>query len=119
VILEFPSGKAVFAVGTQIAGFQRMHILGTAGHMEVMIPFNAPHDRPGTVAQDRGSILLDEVTRHEFPVTNQYTRMADDFARAITGDTDVPVSLEDALFNTKVLCAIFDSAAQGSWVDVK
>jgi predicted dehydrogenase len=119
VILEFPAGKAIFAVSTQVAGFQRVHILGTDGHLEVKIPFNAPNDRPLVVAQDRGNILLDEITKHEFPVVDQYTLMADAFAGAILQDSDVPVSLEDALFNTKVLAAIFESAEKGAWVDIK
>jgi predicted dehydrogenase len=118
VIMEFPSGQALFAVSTQVNAFQRMHILGTSGHLEVKIPFNAPNDRPCVVAQDRGSIMMDEITKHEYPVTDQYTLMGDDFSRAILEDGEVPVSLEDALNNTKVLTAIFESATQGKWVEI-
>jgi len=116
VLMEFPSGQAAFSVSTQLAGYQRVHVLGTAGHLEVKIPFNAPKERPCTVAQDRGSILLDEITVHEYTVSDQYTLMGDDFARAVMEDTDVPVSLEDALLNTKVLVAIFESAAKNKWI---
>jgi predicted dehydrogenase len=116
VIMDFPDGQAIFAVSTQVASFQRVHILGTKGHLEVKIPFNAPNDRPCTVAQDRGSILLDEITIHQYPVTDQYTRMGDDFSKAILEDKEVPVSLEDALENTKALAAVFESAATGRWV---
>jgi len=119
VIMEFPEGKAVFAVGTQLAPFQRMHIVGTRGHMEVKIPFNAPSDRPNVVLRDEGNILLDEVTKLEYPEVNQYRLMAEEFAQAVLGDGDVPVPLEDSLWNTKVLCAVFDSAEKGSWVEVK
>lgn len=118
VIMDFPSGQALFAVSTQITGFQRMHVLGTIGHLEVKIPFNAPNDRPCMVSQDRGSILLDEITTHEYPVADQYTFMGDQFSRAILEDKDVPVSLEDALDNTKVLTAIFESAKLNRWVEV-
>lgn len=118
VIMEFPSGQALFAVSTQLVPFQRMHIFGTDGHLEVKIPFNAPNDRPCTVAQDRGSILLDEITTHAYPVTNQYTLMADAFSKAILEDGEVPVSLEDALNNTRALTAIFESAKRREWVEV-
>lgn len=118
VIMEFPSGQALFAVSTQLVPFQRMHIFGTDGHLEVKIPFNAPNDRPCTVAQDRGSILIDEITTHAYPVTNQYTLMADAFSKAILEDGEVPVSLEDALNNTRVLTAIFESAKRREWVEV-
>ena len=118
VILEFPSGQAQFAVSTQLVPYQRMHIFGTEGHLEVHIPFNAPDDRPCTVAYDRGSILLDEISIRSFPVTDQYVRMGEDFSRAILEDTEVPVSLEDALCNTRVLTAIFESARTGGWTEV-
>jgi predicted dehydrogenase len=118
VIMEFPSGQAQFAVSTQLVPFQRMHIFGTDGHLEVKIPFNAPNDRPCTVAQDRGSILLDEITTHTYPVSNQYTLMADGFSKAILEDAEVPVTLEDAVNNTRALTAIFESAKCRAWVEV-
>ncbi len=118
VIMEFPSGQAIFSVSTQLVGYQRMHFFGTKGHLEVQIPFNAPNDRPCIVAQDRGSILLDEITSHAYPVTDQYTIQGDAFSKAILEDTEVPVTLEDALHNTRVLTAIFESADTGKWVTV-
>jgi len=116
VILEFPSGQSVFSVSTQLVPYQRLHLFGTLGHLEVRIPFNAPNDRACTVNQDIGSILLDEITTHSYPVMDQYTLMGDAFSRAILSNGEVPVPLEDALNNTKVLCAIFDSAKSGQWV---
>lgn len=118
VLLDFPSGQAMFAVSTQLVPFQRFHVFGTSGHLEVKIPFNAPRDRACTVAQDKGNILLDEITTHAYPVSDQYTLMSDAFSKAILTDGDVPVSLEDALHNTKVLVAIFESAQDGKWVDI-
>ncbi len=118
VIMEFPSGQAIFSVSTQLVAYQRMHLYGTKGHLEVKIPFNAPNDRACTVAQDIGSILLDEITIHSYPVADQYTLMSDAFSKAILSDGEVAVPLEDALNNTKVLCAIFDSAKSGKWVEL-
>ena len=118
VMMEFPSGQAQFAVSTQLVPYQRMHIFGTGGHLEVQIPFNAPNDRPCIVTQDRGSILLDEITTHEYPVTDQYTQMADAFSKAVQEDAEVPVTLEDALNNTRVLTAIFKSTGSREWVKV-
>ncbi len=118
VVLEFPSGQAQFAVSTQLVPYQRMHIFGTGGHLEVQIPWNAPSDKPNSVTQDRGSILLDEITTHTYPVANQYTSMADAFSKAVMNDEEVPVTLEDALNNTRVLTAIFKSAKQREWVEI-
>jgi predicted dehydrogenase len=118
VLMDFPSGQALFAVSTQLVPYQRFHVFGTGGHLEVKIPFNAPKDRSCTVAQDKGSILLDEITTHSYPVADQYTLMSDAFSKAILTGGEVPVSLEDALGNTKVLVAIFESENSGKWVDI-
>ena len=118
VIMEFPSGQAIFSVSTQLVPFQRMHILGTSGHLEVRIPFNAPNDRSCEVHQDSGSILMDEITIHAYTVADQYTLQGDDFSKAILDDTEVPVSFEDAYNNTRVLTAIFESSRTGKWVDL-
>ena len=46
-ILEFPGGRHLtFTVGTQMSAHQRVTIVGEAGRIEIMIPFNAPPDRP-------------------------------------------------------------------------
>jgi predicted dehydrogenase len=118
VIMEFPSGQAVFSVSTQLVRYQRFHIFGTTGHLEVKIPFNAPADRPCKVGQDDGDVLLEDYTVHIYSVTDQYRLMGNDFSRAIVEDTQVPVPLEDALKNTRVLTAIFESSRTGKWVDI-
>ena len=54
------SGKkkrgAGFSFGsTQMSPYQRMHICGTKGRIEVEIPFNAPPDKPCRIFVDDGS----------------------------------------------------------------
>src|ERR1700756_2407953 len=49
-ILEFPSGQSIFTCSTQGAYFQRMYFLGTAGRVEIEIPWNAPNDRPWRIS---------------------------------------------------------------------
>ena len=118
VMMEFPSGQAQFAVGTQLVPYQRMHIFGTGGHLEVKIPWNAPNDRSCRVAQDTGDILLNKIEIREYPVVDQYTLMGDAFSKAILENAEVPVTLEDGLKNTRVLSAIFESASRAQWVHV-
>jgi len=118
VIMEFPSGQALFAVSTQLVRYQRVQIFGTTGHLEVRIPFNAPDDRPCKVGQDEGDVLLEDYTIHIYSVTDQYRMMGNEFSRAILEDKGVPVSLEDALYNTRVLTAVFESSRSGKWVDI-
>jgi len=94
VILEYPQGHASFTCSTQLVPYQKMHIFGTTGHIEIEIPFNAPPDKPTRI------FVNDEA--EEFPVCDQYTIQGELFSRAILEDTEVPVPLEDALKNMMV-----------------
>jgi predicted dehydrogenase len=102
VILEYPQGHASFTCSTQLVPYQRMHIFGTTGHIEIEIPFNAPPDKPTRI------FINDEA--EEFPVCDQYTIQGELFSRAILENTEVPVPLEDALKNMIVIEEIFRSA---------
>ena len=46
-VLEFDGRQATFTCSTQLEPDQRVHLLGTAGRLEVEIPFNIPPDLPG------------------------------------------------------------------------
>ena len=46
---------------------------------------------------------------------NQFTIQGDVFSRAIRGDGEVPVSLEDAIRNIAAIDAISRSAKSGKW----
>jgi len=115
-IMEFSSGHSVFSCGTQTNYFQRMEILGTTGRLAVEIPFNAPNDRPTHVTIAEGmAIYGGKVELEEIPTCDQYTIQGDAFSRAIREDSEVPVPLEDALANMKVIDAIFRSATTNRW----
>src|SRR6185369_17294360 len=45
-VLDFPQGHATFTCSTRLNPYQRMIFHGTEGRIEVLIPFNAPNDRP-------------------------------------------------------------------------
>jgi predicted dehydrogenase len=112
-ILEFPSGQSIFTCGTQTAYFQRMHFLGTSGRVEIEIPWNAPNDRPCRIFI--GDQMAGAPKIEEFPVVDQYTIQGDEFSRAIRGEREVPVPLEDAIKNMAVIEAIFKAADSGRW----
>jgi predicted dehydrogenase len=112
-ILEFPSGQSVFTTSTQSAYFQRMHFLGASGRVEVEVPWNAPNDRPCRIFI---ADLMGGAPRvEEFPAVDQYTIQGDEFSKAIRGERDVPVPLEDAIKNMAVIEAIFRAAESGKW----
>lgn len=115
-ILNFPSGHCLFTCSTQLAPYQRIQILGTSGRIEILIPFNAPPDRPTKIIVDTGGALdgsQGEV--EEFPAVDQYRLQGDVFARAVRGEGQVPVSLEDALANMQVIEAVLRADGWGRW----
>jgi predicted dehydrogenase len=115
-MLDFPSGQAVFTCSTQLVPCQRMQLFGTRGRIEIEIPFNAPPDRPCRIFVDDGSDLFGAGIQTEtFPVCDQYTIQGDLFSRAVRGEGDVPVPLEDAVRNMAVIDALFRSAESGMW----
>jgi predicted dehydrogenase len=115
-ILEFPSGQATFTCGTQMVPYQRMQFFGTKGRIEIEIPFNAPVERPTRIFIDDGrDVFGSGVTTESFPACNQYTIQGDVFSRAVRGEGEVPVSVENAIQNMAVIEAIFRSAETGKW----
>jgi predicted dehydrogenase len=116
-LLEFPGGRHLtFTVGTQSSAHQRVTIVGDQGRIEVMIPFNAPIDRPTEIAIDPGADLLGGGRRVEtFPVCDQYTLQGDAFSRAIVDGSPLEFGIEDAIANMRVIDALFRSAKSGSW----
>src|ERR1700719_369828 len=112
-ILEFPSGQSIFTCSTQTAYFQAMHFLGTSGRVEIEIPWNAPNDRPCRIFI--GGVVSGTPKVEEFPIVDQYTIQGDEFSRAIRGERDVPVPLEDAIKNMAVIEAIFRAAESRRW----
>lgn len=107
-LLDFGGLQASFTCSTQLQPYQKMHFLGTAGHIEIEIPFNAPPDRPCRI------FLNGEAT--ELPVVDQYTVEFDEFSRAVLEGREVAVPVGTAIGNMRVIAGLFESAATGGWV---
>jgi predicted dehydrogenase len=115
-LLDFGSGHAVFTCSTQLVPYQRMQILGTAGRIEIEIPFNAPPDQPCRIFVDDGAEFSGRSARvEEFAICDQYTIQGDLFSQAILKDGPAPVPLENALGNMAVIDALFRSGETGRW----
>jgi len=118
-ILDYPFGQCVFLCSTQISPHQFVKFIGTKGRVELEIPFNTLGDRPMRVIVDDGRDLIGTGRRvEEFGPVDQYAIQGDAFSRAVLGEGDVPVSLENAVANMKVIDALFASAASGRWETV-
>ncbi len=106
-VLDFPNGHSTFTCSTRLAPYQRMIFHGTEGRIEVLIPFNAPHDHPT-------EILLNDETI-EFPICDQYEIQGTLFSRAIRENREQEIPLEDAINNMNVIEAVFRSATTNQW----
>jgi predicted dehydrogenase len=119
VLLDFAPGQAVFTCSTQLVPFQRMQVFGTAGRVELEIPYNIPPDRPSRIFIDDGSQLAGLSARvEEFSVLDQYTIQGDAFSKAIQEDSQVPVPLEDATANMQVIEAVLTAGRTGRWESI-
>ena len=115
-ILDFPEGHATFTCATQLTPYQRMQIFGTAGRIEIEIPFNAPPDRPCRVFLDDGSELGNAgVQVQELPTTDQYTAQGEVFSNAIRTREPLEFPLENAVQGMRIIDAVFRSATSGQW----
>ena len=110
-VLDFPNGHSTFTCSTRLAPHQRMMFTGTEGRIEVLIPFNAPNDRPT-------QIILDDETI-EFPTCDQYEIQGSLFSQAIRENREQPIPLEDAINNMAVIDAVFRSATTNQWEKVQ
>jgi predicted dehydrogenase len=110
-VLEFAEGHSTFTCSTRLAPYQRMIFHGTEGRIEVLIPFNAPNDRPTQI------LLNDELI--EFPVCDQYEIQGSLFSQALRENREQPIPLEDAIRNMIVIDALFKSATdKHGWIRI-
>jgi len=115
-ILHFAAGQATFSCAGQLVPFQRMHIFGTRGRIEIEIPFNPPHDRSNRIMVDDGRELAGAAAEVvQFPPVDQFGLQAERFSDAVRGTATVAVSLEDSIANMAVIDALRRSAEARQW----
>lgn len=108
-VLGFPrGGQSSFTCSTRAEDFQRVHIVGTGGRVEIEIPFNIPPGVDTRISVTAGGEppLAPATETIVFPPANQYTIQAELFAQSILDDTPVPVDPSDAVANMKVIESI-------------
>ena len=116
MILDYPSGQAVGTCSTRTVPYQRVHVFGTRGRLEVEIPFNAPPDRPCRMFVDDGRDLFGGGVEDIVVETcDQYTIQGDLFSRAVLDDGPLAYPLEMTLQNMRIIEAAFRAAESGRW----
>jgi predicted dehydrogenase len=113
-IADFGDGRQLsFAISTQMAPYQRVHIGGTKGRIEIEIPFNAPPDKPNRYFVQ--GMQMNEGEWFDLPVTDQYQLQAEAFGRVIRKKEKPAWGVEDAIQNMKIIDAFFRSEKSGRW----
>jgi predicted dehydrogenase len=108
-VLEFAGGgQSTLTCSTRAEDYQRVHIGGTKGRIEIEIPFNIPPDLETRIFVTAGgdpptAPATETIT---FPPADQYTIQAELFAKAVLEDADYPVPIDDAIANMRVIDAI-------------
>lgn len=111
-ILVFPGGgQATFTCSTRAEDYQRVHIFGSTGRIEIEIPFNIPPDLETRIFVTAGGEppVAPATETLMFAAQDQYTIQADLFARAVLDDMPVPVPVSDAIANMRVIEAILSA----------
>jgi predicted dehydrogenase len=116
-LAEFSKGRHLsFTISTQAAPYQRVHILGTKGRIEIEIPFNAPPDQPNRVFIQKMEMNVGEWI--SYPVSDQYQLQAEAFSAAIRSNKKPRWGVDDAIQNMKILDAFFKSEKSRKWEKV-
>jgi predicted dehydrogenase len=119
-MLDFPNGHSTFTCSTRLAPYQRTIFHGTEGRIEVLIPFNAPNDRPMQILLDTSDDLSGQSAETiELPICDQYEIQGTLFSRAIRENREQAIPLEDSINNMKVIDAVFCSATTGQWEELQ
>ena len=113
-LLEFPGGRHLsFTCSTQLAPYQRVHIMGTKGRIEVEIPFNAPPDKPNRIFVQGKEMNVG--TWHSYPVSDQYQLQGESFSRVVRKKEKQQWGVEDACTNMRIIDALFRSGNSGKF----
>lgn len=110
-LMDFGEGTSSFTCSTQLFYYQRVHIFGTEGRIEIEIPFNAPPDKETRMWLQTGKSQKEKT----FPICDQYTLQGDAFSKAVLEDEPVPTPLTDAIENMETIDALFRSGEKSRW----
>ncbi len=119
-LLDFGGGRQLtFGVSTELARAQQLTVWGADARLTIPVPYNAQPDVPNIFAIDTGEALDGSSAEiFEMDVSDQYTRMSEDFSRAVLGEIPLPYGIDDARQNMRIIDALFRSETSGRWEDV-
>lgn len=119
-LLDFGSGRHLdFTVSTQLTPYQRVHLCGTRGRVEIQIPVNPAQGGQTLLYKDDGSSLAGAGVRTEvIPESDQYRLQGEVFSRAVRGEISLPYGIDNAIHGMRAIDALFRSETSRKWEDV-
>ncbi len=118
-LLDFGGAHLTFTCSTQAVRYQRVHVFGTTGRIEIEIPFNAPASHACRIFLDDGSTLDGSSAQATvLPAADQYHLQVEAFSRAIREGGTIENSIEVAVGNMRVIDALYRSAQSGGWEQI-
>ena len=119
-LVDFGSGRHLdFTVSTQCTPYQRVHLCGTKGRIEIQIPVNAPQGAKTSLFIDDGSSLAGAGIRTEIVAeSDQYMLQGEVFSRAVRGEIALPYGIDDAVRGMRVIDALLRSEKTARWEEV-
>jgi predicted dehydrogenase len=116
-MLGFPGGgQLVFSSALQLAPYQRVVILGSAGRIEILVPFTPQKDHACRLIIDSGTSLDGSSAEFEdLAAVDQYSVQCDLAAAVFRNETAQEFPIEDAIANMRAIDALYRSAASGRW----
>ena len=119
-VLDFGAARQfVFTVSTQTARYQRIHIVGTQGRIEIETLFNAPQDAPVRYHVDNNNPLDGSGVRTVLvPAADQYQLQGEAFSYALRKLPPTAAALDDAAMKLRVIEALFASEESGRFEGV-
>lgn len=113
-ILDFEDAQSIFFVATQVPFYQRVDIHGTDGYITLKTPFNTYPDvcSPLVVATKYG------IREIQTGPANHFALEFEAFSKAVRERSTMAIPPQDALYNLKVLDALFGSEKSGKWENV-
>ena len=119
-LVDFGEGRQLsFSVSTQATPYQRIHIIGTKGKLEIKIPFNAPQGEPTLMTLDNGKKLSDLSAKPiRIAKADQYQLQGELFSAAVRGETPLQFSVDDAIQQMRVIDAVYKSGKLNRWINL-
>lgn len=119
-MLAFPGGRQlVFNSALQLAAFQRVVILGSAGRIEIPVPFTPQKDHACRIIIDTGASLDgSSAVCEDFAPVDQYLLQCEQAAAIFRDEAPQEFPIEDAIANMRVIDALYRSGTSGRWETV-